>query len=68
MKVFDRCRKFGICLNPKMSLFAIKEGNLRGHIILKGVVIDPKRVSTIKTLSLPRNKKEIQDFLGKINF
>jgi len=38
------------------------------HIISKGVVIDPKRVSTIKTLSLPRNKKEIQAFLGKINF
>jgi len=24
MKVFDRCRKFGISLNPKKSLFAIK--------------------------------------------
>jgi len=30
-------------------------------------VIDLKRVSTIKTLTLPRNKKEIQYFLGKIN-
>ncbi len=69
MKVFDRCRKFGISLNPKKSIFAIKEGKLLGHIISKeGVVIDHKRVSTIKTLSLPRNKKEIQAFLGKINF
>jgi len=32
------------------------------------VVIDPKHVSTIETLTLPRNKKEIQAFLGKINF
>ena len=43
MKVFDRCRKFGISFNPKKSLFAIKEGKLFGHIISKeGVVIDPK--------------------------
>jgi len=69
MKVFDRCKKFGISLNPKKSLFAIKEGKLLGHKILeKGVVIYPKRVSTIETLILPRNKKEIQAFLGNINF
>ena len=68
-KVFYRCRKFGISLNPKKSLFVVKEGKLLGHIISKdGVIIDPKRVSAIQTLSLPRNKKEIQTFLGKINF
>ena len=43
MKVFDRCRKFGISLNPKKSLFAVKKRKLLGHIISKeGVVIDPK--------------------------
>ena len=35
MKVFDRCRKFRISLNPKKSLFAVKEGKLLGHIISK---------------------------------
>lgn len=69
IKVFDRCRKFGISLNPKRYLFSIKEGKLLGHIISKeGVVIDPKHVFAIETLTLPRNKKEIQAFLGKINF
>jgi len=58
MKVFERCRKFGISLNPKKSLFAISEEKLFGHIISKdGVVIDPNKVSTIQTLALPRNKK-----------
>ena len=43
MKVFDRCRKFGISLNPKKSLFAVKEGKVLGHIISKeGVLLDPK--------------------------
>jgi hypothetical protein len=32
------------------------------------VKIDPKRVDAIKNLSLPRSKKDIQSFLGTINF
>lgn len=52
MKVFDTCRKFRISLNPKKSLFSIKEGKLLGHIISKeGVVIDPKHVSSIEILN-----------------
>jgi hypothetical protein len=30
---FLKCRKFGLSLNPKKSLFAMKEGNLLGHIV-----------------------------------
>ena len=68
-KVFLKCRRFGISLNPKKSLFAMKEGKLLGHIVLaEGVRIDRSRVETIQTLSLPRSRKEVQDFLGKINF
>jgi hypothetical protein len=32
------------------------------------VRIDPSRVEAIQTLSLPRSRKEVQAFLGKINF
>jgi hypothetical protein len=47
----------------------MKEGNLLGHIVsVEGVRIDPSRVEAIQTLSLPRSKKEVQAFLGKINF
>lgn len=34
-KVFDRCRKYDISINPKKSLFAKKEGKFLGHIISK---------------------------------
>jgi hypothetical protein len=68
-RVFSKCRRFGLSLNPKKSLFAMIEGKLLGHIVLaEGVTIDPSRVEAIKTLSLPRSKKEVQAFLGKINF
>jgi hypothetical protein len=59
-KVFLKCRKFGLSLNPKNSLFVVKEGKLLGHIVLaEGVRIDPRRVEAITTLSFPRSKKEI---------
>jgi hypothetical protein len=68
-KVFLKCRRFGLSLNPKKSLFAMKEGKLLGHIVsAEGVRIDPRRVKAIQTLSLPMSRKEVQDFLGKINF
>eukprot|EP00253_Pinus_taeda_P015145 PITA_15145 len=68
-KIFMRCRKYGISLNPKKSLFALKEGKLLGHIISKyGIRIDPERIQAILQIPYPRNIKELQEFLGKINF
>jgi hypothetical protein len=47
----------------------MKEGKLLGHIVLSELIkIYPSRVEAIKIPSLPRSKKEIQSFLGKINF
>ena len=40
-----------------------------GHIVsAEGVRIDPDRVEAIQAMSLPRSKKEVQAFLGRINF
>ena len=68
-RTFEKCRKYGLSLNPQKYLFALEEGKLLGHIVTKyGVKIDPKRVEVIKSISLPKNKKEVQVFLGRINF
>ena len=53
-----KCRRFGISLNPKKSQFSLSEG----------VKIDLVRVKAIQKLSIPRSKRDIQSFLGKINF
>eukprot|EP00253_Pinus_taeda_P032568 PITA_32568 len=46
-----------------------KEFRLLGHIISKdGIRIDPKRIQAILQIPYPRNTKELQAFLGKINF
>jgi hypothetical protein len=47
-KVFLKCRRYGLSLNPKKLLFSMQEGKLLGHIVsAKGVRIDPSRVEAI---------------------
>jgi hypothetical protein len=42
-QIFERCRKYGISLNPKKSIFVVSEGKLLGHIISKdGISVDPE--------------------------
>jgi hypothetical protein len=66
---FKKCRKFGISLSPKNSNFGMVDRNLLGHIISKeGINIDPNRVKGILKIGTPRSKKEVQSFLGKVNF
>ena len=67
--VFQKCREFGIYLNPRKSLFAMEEGKIIIHIISKyGIRIDPSRVEAIQQIDFPRSKNEIQAFNGKMNF
>ena len=41
-RVFEKCRRFGLSLNPKKTVFGLQEGKLHGHIISeKGIRIDP---------------------------
>ena len=50
---FQKCRKYGLSLNPKKSLFTMEEGKLLGHIISKdGIRIDPARVQEIQQIDL----------------
>ena len=59
-KVFLKCRKYGISLNPRKSKFSLKEGKLLGHIISKdGIKIDPEKVKPILKFEDPRSKKEV---------
>lgn len=68
-QIFQRCQRYGISLNPKKSFFALNEGKILGFIVSKsGIHIDPDRIKEISETPLPRNKKAMQSFLGKINF
>eukprot|EP00253_Pinus_taeda_P031196 PITA_31196 len=68
-KLWLKYKRFGSSINPKKSHFSLEEGKILGHIVsTEGVKIDPARVQAIQTLSIPRSTRDIQSFLGKINF
>ena len=68
-KVFEKCRKFGLSLNPKKTLFGLQEGKIIGHIISEeGIKIDATRIDGILQISHPRSLKELQSFIRKLNF
>jgi hypothetical protein len=68
-KVLLKCKRFGLSFNRKKSLFSMKEGKLLGHVVsTEGVRIDSRRVEATEALSFTISKKEVQSFLGKINF
>jgi hypothetical protein len=53
-KVFQKCRKFNISLNPKKSHFRVEEGKMLGHIISKeGIKIYLSRVEGILNIGTP---------------
>ncbi len=56
-------------MNPKKSHFSLEEGKLMGNIVsIEGLKIDSVRVQEIQEFSITRSKRDIQYFLGKINF
>lgn len=68
-KIFQRCRRYGISLNPKKCMFVVTEGKLLGHVISeKGISIDPERIEAISRIGLPASQRELKSFFGKINF
>jgi len=68
-QTFEKCKKFGLSLNPKKSHFAMQEGKLLGHIVSKdGIKIDPKKIEVIDTINIPRNKKRNLVFFRQNNF
>ena len=41
-KLFERCTRYGILLNPKKTSFAVTQGILLGYVVSKdGIMIDP---------------------------
>ena len=60
-QIFQRCKRYGISLNPKKSFFALDQGKLLGFIVSRdGIYIDPDRIKEISEIPFPHNKKSMQ--------
>lgn len=65
----ERMRWYGLNMNPLKYAFGVSARKFFGFIILdKDIEIDPKRIKAIKRVQVPPCKKELQKFIGKMNY
>ena len=68
-KLFERLRKFQLKVNPTKCTFGATSKKLLGFMVnKKGIEIDPDKVRAIQDLSLPRTKKKVKSFMGRLNY
>lgn len=68
-KVFDLAKTHNIKFNLKKCQFEIDEVNYLGFkFSRKGISIDEEKIEAIQEIPIPKNKKEIQIFLGMITY
>ena len=67
--VLTSIRKHGLKLNLSKCQFERTEVTFLGHFIsARGVEADPTKIRAINEMPLPTNKKELQRFLGMVNY
>ena len=68
-KCFEKCREFGISLNPEKSMFLVHSGIILGYVVSKeGKFPDPKKIQAMVNLPRPKKPKDIQVFNGIAQF
>ncbi len=59
----------GLKINATKSIFCAQETEYLGYILTRGgIKPQPKKVQAILTLNLPNNVKELQQFLGMVQY
>ena len=65
--VLSRIRSSGLKLNPSKCVFGVNKITYLGHLLTAdGVKPDPRKVSAICDMPAPKNKSELQYFLGMV--
>ena len=68
-QVFIRLRNAGLKINATKSVFCAQETEYFGYILTRdGIKQQPKKVQAILALNPPNNIKEIQRFLGMVQY
>ena len=68
-KSFKRMRHHQLKLNPLKCAFGVCVRNFLGFLIYqRGIEVDQNKAKVIALANAPRNKKELQKFLGQVNY
>jgi hypothetical protein len=67
--LMEKCKSSGLKLNPRKCKICLPEIPFYGLIVGKeGTNADPKKLEALKALPMPTNLKELQSFLGLVNY
>ena len=67
--VLHRFEQHNVTLNIRKCEIKVTKVNFLGHILSpEGIQPDPLRIQAIKDFTTPKNKKQLQGFLGTVNF
>ena len=68
-KFFKRIHFYKLRLNSKKCTFGMTSEKLLGFIVSqRGIKVDPEKIKAIVEMKPPRTEKEIQGFLGRIQY
>nr|VZI08545.1 unnamed protein product [Spirometra erinaceieuropaei] len=67
--LFDRFQQFGVTLHPSKCVLGATSLEFLGHLIdLNGIRTLPSKVAAIRDFPPPTSKRQLQRFLGMVNF
>ncbi|XP_021827276.1 uncharacterized protein LOC110767920 [Prunus avium] len=68
-KVLERCRLYGLKMNPKKCAFGVSSGKFLGfQVHQRGINVDPEKTKVISSLRPPKNQKELKSFMGRLSY
>ncbi|GKU89586.1 hypothetical protein SLEP1_g3710 [Rubroshorea leprosula] len=68
-KAFERMRQHGLKMNPLKCAFEVSAGNFFGYLVHeRDLEVDKNKARAVIEAKPPQNKKELQRFLGQVNF
>ena len=63
-QVFERCRKYKLCMNPMKCAFGVFARKFLGFLVHhKGISVDLAKATTIATMERPTTVRELKSFL-----
>ena len=67
-KVVQRCEEVNVKLNKEKCHFRCTSIPFFGNVMLRRVQPDPQKIKALTDMPAPNNMKELQAFLGIINY
>ena len=68
-QVLKSISKAGLKLNKEKCIFGESQVKFLGHIVSSdGIKADPAKLSAVRDMPIPENKKSLQSFLGMVNY